>query len=160
MVLKPVGHLVGFTPRPVATAVLKADGVRRQHCDPAAGQSRPKRLHRVTRDAGRLALAEVVFAVVLVMDEHGREGPIACRHKQICRDRFAVIGAVGKEGARIASLGRALEPLNRRRRRHRKAKELRQLTPQHLQRSGRRSGHARLASHTSQPHRPASRPPH
>jgi len=103
VVLKPI-RLVGLEPSSLAAAIFETDRIRRERDDAAGCQSRPKGLHWVTPNAGRLALSEVVFAVVLMMDEHGREGSIAVGEQQIRGDRITVAAGVGDERARVAGL--------------------------------------------------------
>ena len=69
---------IRLNPLPVLTPILKANRVRCQDSNATLRQRRPKRLQRVTDQATHLTFAQMSFAIVLMVDEHGgkRSGPV------------------------------------------------------------------------------------
>jgi hypothetical protein len=116
VVARPVGR-VGLGAAGMRAAVLEADRVGRKHADPPLREQRAEGLERVAGQGGRLALAQVVLAVVLVVDEDGGERTVARRGEELRRYLVSVRARVrGRrrdlEAEEVAQRGLAVAALD------------------------------------------------
>lgn len=83
---------------------FKADRVWREDDEPTPGQGGAEGLQRIAYQAADLALAEVALTVVLVVDQHRWEWPIAGGEQEKGRDRLAIRAGVPDAHAAISRI--------------------------------------------------------